>query len=74
MKIRLQIRKQGTPLFDGVYDVTDPESFGRACADSWIQLRSRRLGRTTSVGEFMDTMNQNILDELQGADISLTKA
>ncbi len=71
MKTRLRISKSGSLLFEAVYDINDAESFGRACADAWLKLREQRLGRATSIGDLMDRMNQTILDELQGAEISL---
>jgi hypothetical protein len=73
MKVRLEIEKGGTFLFQGAYDVTDADSFGKACADAWTQLRSRRLAQATSVGDLMDRLNQSVLDALDGADISVSK-
>jgi hypothetical protein len=74
MKIRLRIKGIGSPLFEGTYDVTDSESFGRACADAWEQIRARRLDEASSVGALMDMLNQNVLEELEGAQITLNKA
>ncbi len=74
MKITLRIQRSGSPLFEGTYDVTDSESFGRACADAWEQIRARRLDKASSVGALMDMLNQSVLDELQGAEITLSKA
>jgi hypothetical protein len=71
MKTRLRIRKAGASLVDAVYDINDAESFGRACADAWMKLRERRLGRATSIGELMERLDQNILDDLRGAELSL---
>ncbi len=73
MKVELRIRRNGSSLFNGTYDVTDPESFGKACADAWTQLRTRRLDQASSVGALMDLLNQNVLDELQDAEITLRK-
>jgi hypothetical protein len=42
--------------------------------NAWIQLRDRRLGQATSIGEYMDRMNQDVLEELQDTQISLTRA
>ncbi len=74
MKTRLRIQQGGSPLFEGTYDVTDSESFGRACADAGEQIRARRLDKASSVGTLMDMLNQNVLDELQGAQITLSRA
>ena len=32
MKVKLRIRKHGAALYEAVYDVSDAESFGKACA------------------------------------------
>ena len=74
MKVELRIRRDGSSVFNGTYDVRDSESFGKACADAWTQLRARRLDQATSVGALMDQLNQNVLDDLQGAEITLSKA
>ena len=74
MKVELRIRRNGSLVFTGTYDVTDSESFGKACADAWTQIRSRRLDQASSVGALMDQLNQNVLDDLQGAEITLSKA
>jgi len=73
MKVKLSIQRRGSSLFEGTYDVTDSDSFGRACADAWEQIRTRRLDKATSVGALIDIMHQNVLDELQGAEITLSK-
>ncbi len=73
MKVELRIGRAGCSLFQGTYEVADSESFGQACADAWSQLRTRRLDQATSVGALMDLLNQNVLDELQGAEITLRK-
>jgi len=73
MKVKLSIQRSGSPLFEGTYDVTDSATFGSACADAWEQIRMRRLDKATSVGALMDIMHQNVLDELQGAEITLRK-
>jgi hypothetical protein len=74
MKVKLRIQRGGSSLFEGTYEVTDSDSFGRACADAWEQIRTRRLDQATSVGALIDMLNQNVLDELQGAQITLSKA
>ena len=73
MKGKLEIEKEGTFLFQSAYDVTDAESFGKACADAWTQLRSQRLAQATSVGDLMDMLNQSVLDALDRADITVSK-
>jgi hypothetical protein len=74
MNVKLRIEKKGTSVFEGTYDVTDSDSFGQACADAWTQIRTNRLGKATSVGALMEMLNQNVLDEIVGAKISVSKA
>ncbi len=74
MKTRLRIQRDGSPLFEGTYEVTDADSFGRACADAWEQIRTRRLEKASSVGALIEVLNQTVLDELQGAEITLSSA
>ena len=74
MKVKLRIHKDRAALYEGIYDVSDAESFGRACADIWNQLRERKLATATSIGALFDELNEQLLDELYGAQISLSKA
>jgi hypothetical protein len=61
-------------LHEGSYDVSDAESFGRACAHAWTQLREQRLANASSIGALFDALDERLLDELYGAKISLSKA
>jgi hypothetical protein len=74
MKVRLRIKKRGTLLYDGVHEIIDQDSFGAAFANVWLAVREKRLERTTSVGELMDILNDEVLDQLQGAEINIEKA
>lgn len=74
MRLKLQIEKDRTALFEGIYEVTDAESFGKACAEAWTQLRARQFGQASSVGALMETLNNNVLDALDKAHIRLSKA
>ena len=75
MKVKLIIRKRkGTPLYEGLHEITDAESFGRAFADVWARLQDQRLQKTTSIGALMETLNEDVIGELDGAQISLEKA
>ncbi len=65
--------KQGALLYDGVHEVIDQDSFGAAFAKVWQAVRERRLERTTSVGELMDILNDEVLDQLHGAEVSIEK-
>ncbi len=74
MKVKLRIQRHGSSLFEDTYEVTDSESFGRACADAWEQIRTRRFEKATSVGALIEVLNQTVLDELQDAEITLSRA
>jgi hypothetical protein len=74
MKVELRIHKGEAVLYEGIYDVSDADSFGRACADAWKQLHERRLAQASSIGALFDELDQQLLDELDGAEIGLSKA
>lgn len=73
MKARLRIQKSGAPLYEGTYEISDAESFGAACVHAWMQLRERRLASATSIGALFEELDDQLLDELFGAEISLSK-
>jgi hypothetical protein len=73
MKVRLSISKSGHVLYEGERDVFDAKSFGEAFASVWSEMRERRLGRTTSVGDFMEAMSDSELEELDGTEFKLRK-
>jgi hypothetical protein len=72
MKVKLRIRK-GATLYEAVHTITDAESFGRAFADVWVQLHNRRLQNATSIGALMEVLNESVVEELSGAQISLDR-
>lgn len=74
MKVRLRITKKGSPFYDGVHEIIDEESFAAAFAKVWQGVRQKRLEATTSVGELMEIINDEVLDELHGAEIRIDKA
>ncbi|HEX5997969.1 MAG TPA: hypothetical protein VFZ16_01025 [Hyphomicrobiaceae bacterium] len=73
MKRKLRISKEGAVLYEGVHEVFDAETFGRAFAEMWRQMQDRRLQRTTSIGALMEVLNEELVDELNGAQIGLEK-
>ncbi|HZT47325.1 MAG TPA: hypothetical protein VFA64_05075 [Hyphomicrobiaceae bacterium] len=73
MKIKLSISRKGASLYEGIHVITDAESFGRAFADVWAQMQDRRLQKTTSIGALMETLNDDVLEELNGAQLSIEK-
>lgn len=73
MKVRLRIKKAGACLHEGNYEIVDAQSFGAAFADAWNAAQARRLGKTTSIGDLMDALEENELEELDGAEFTLHK-
>jgi len=73
MKVTLTLMKKGETLCREVREVVDSESFAAACADIWNDLEQRALERATSVGEFMDRVNEAVFDELDGAQLAFTR-
>ena len=73
MRVKLEVRKAGKRLHEGVYEIDDNASFGEACADVWSSVRDQCAARATSIGALMDTMDDNVIDELNGAEIRLQK-
>ncbi|HEX5999457.1 MAG TPA: hypothetical protein VFZ16_08670 [Hyphomicrobiaceae bacterium] len=51
--------------------VIDAETFGRAFAEMWTLMQDRRLQKTTSIGALMEVLNEDLVDELNGAQIGL---
>jgi hypothetical protein len=74
MKVNLRLHKDGAVLYDGSYDVSDADSFGKACTDVWNRLREQRLAAATSIGALFEELDQRLLDHLCGAEIRLSKA
>lgn len=74
MKLELVVRrKDGTQLYEGVHEIVDAESFGRAFTDVWGQVHDRQLQKSTSIGALMETLNEGVLEELEGAVIGCKK-
>ena len=74
MKVRLKIEKDHAVLYEHAYDISDAETFGKACSHAWTQLREQRLARATSIGALYEELDDRLLDELHGARFSLVKA
>jgi hypothetical protein len=74
MRLKLSIAdKKGAILYEGVHEIIDPPGFGRAFAEAWAQMQDRRLQGTTSIGALMETLNEDMVEELNGARIGLEK-
>ena len=74
MKIKLTVRKSTSEiLYEGVHEIVDADSFGRAFANVWAQAQDRRLQNTTSIGALMEVLNDDLVEELDGASIGIVK-
>ena len=73
MKVRLAIRKAGGTLYEATREIVDAGTFGEAFASVWAEMRQKRLDRTTSIGDLMDAMSENELNELDGAEFLVRK-
>lgn len=74
MRVRMRIHRGDAVLYDGIHDVFDAESFGRACAQAWTHLREKKFETATSVGALFDALDERLLDDLYDAEIRLSKA
>jgi hypothetical protein len=71
MKLKFSISKEGAVLYEGVHDVIDAETFGRAFAEMWTQMQDRRLQETTSIGALMEVLNEDLVHQLNRAQMRL---
>jgi hypothetical protein len=74
MKVQLRITKSGASIYAGTYDIWHAESFGNACADAWRKLRQQQMEKESSIGALIEHVDGGILDQLNGAHISVDKA
>ena len=44
------------------------------CADAWTKLREQKLQKATSIGALYDTLEEHLIDELHGVEITFEKA
>jgi len=73
MKVKFEVTKSGKRLHEGIYEIDDNASFGAACADVWVKIREQCAARATSIGDLMDSMHEDVIGELNGAQIKLNK-
>lgn len=74
MKTRLRITKGGTSIYEGIYDITDAESFGKACTDLWWNLKQQQMEKETSIGALMEHLEGDVLGQLIGSHLALEPA
>lgn len=73
MKVKLQIIKDGAPIYSGTYDIAGADNFGKAFADVWSKVRQEQFDEETSLGALMDHLDGDVLDQLDGAHIRLDR-
>ena len=73
MKLKIEIIKAGRCLHEGIYEVDDNATVGAACADAWVKICEQCAAKATSIGALMDSMHESVVDELDGAQIKLTR-
>jgi len=73
MKVRIELMKAGRSLHDGTYEIDDSRTFGAAWEDVWAKVRADCMAKATSIGALMDTMHESVIEELNGATITLTR-
>ncbi len=74
MHIKLKLTKAGASIYEGIYDVADAEGFGNACADAWWKLKQQQMEKESSIGALMEHLEDDVLNQLQGAHITLERA
>lgn len=74
MKVRLRIKNKGALLYEGLHEIVDQDSFATAFGAAWQGMHQRQLEAATSVGELMEIINDEVLERLQGAEISIERA
>ncbi|MGA7325544.1 MAG: hypothetical protein WBX25_13905 [Rhodomicrobium sp.] len=74
MKVKLRITRAGGSVYEGIYDVTDAESFGKACADVWCKLKQQQIETETSIGALIEHLEHDTIGGLSGAQITVEQA
>lgn len=72
MKLALRIAKAGTALYAGVHDVTDAETFGKACADAYAEIMQERFRKEGNIGVLMEDI-ENEAGLLDGVRITVER-
>jgi hypothetical protein len=74
MKLKLRIAKHGAVLYTGAYDISDADSFAKACADAWHNLEREQAAKEPSIGALMEHLHSGALDQIIGANINFDRA
>jgi hypothetical protein len=73
MKIKVKLRKDGDFIYQGIHETTNAQQFGDAFAAIWDVLHARRLQQTTSVGQLMEIITEDVLDDFNGSTIIIER-
>jgi hypothetical protein len=73
MNVRIKLEKQNDVIYEGVHAATDAEEFGAAFKAVWVALHSRRIEQSTSVGELMSRLAEDVLDDVDGSTILIER-
>lgn len=73
MKVRIEVRHGDVRLHENTYEVSDADSFGKACAHAWEQIHAQKEKEASSIGALMEVISENVLDELESAEIRITR-
>ena len=71
MKLKLLVTRNDAPFCEGVYAVSDAESFGVACSDLWEKLAARKVASARNVGALYDALGDSMAADLKDLRIQL---
>ena len=71
MKIKLAVKRDKLPICQGVYDVSDAESFGAACSNLWEKMEQRKVAAAKNIGALYESLEDSKAAELRGLRIEL---
>jgi hypothetical protein len=73
MRFNLKLSKGDDVIYEGCHEAIDAESFGRSFAAVWAALHDRRMQQTTSVGELMSVINEDVLDDVSDCTVTIER-
>lgn len=73
MKLVLRLTLNEQVVYEGAHEIAGADDFGAAFTEIWNALHARRLEQTTSVGELMSEISEDILDDINGCSIAIER-
>ncbi len=73
MKVVLRLTLNEEVVYEGAHEMADADEFGAAFKEIWNDLHARRLERSTSVGELMSQISEDILDDINGCTMTIER-